>query len=34
MNKADIEKYLEMLGQELQKKQIIGELLLAPRRTV
>lgn len=28
MNKADIEKYLQMLGQELQKKQITGELLL------
>lgn len=28
MNKEDIEKYLRMLGQELQKKQVIGEVLL------
>ncbi|GAC1369084.1 MAG: DUF6036 family nucleotidyltransferase [Ktedonobacteraceae bacterium] len=28
MNKEDIEKYLRMLGQELQKKQVIGEILL------
>jgi hypothetical protein len=28
MNKEDIEKYLRMLGDELQKKQITGELLL------
>lgn len=28
MNKEDIERYLQMLGQELQKKQITGEILL------
>lgn len=28
MNREDIEKYLWMLGQELQKKQVIGEILL------
>jgi Nucleotidyltransferase of unknown function (DUF6036) len=28
MNKEDIEKYLRMLGEELQKQQITGELLL------
>lgn len=29
MNKEDIEKYLRMLGQELQKRQVTGEILLA-----
>lgn len=29
MNKQDIEKYLRMLGQELQQHQITGEILLA-----
>lgn len=29
MNKQDIEKYLRMLGQELQKRQVTGEILLA-----
>jgi predicted nucleotidyltransferase len=29
VNKQDIEKYLRMLGQELQKRQITGEILLA-----
>jgi hypothetical protein len=28
MNKEDIEKYLRMLGLELLKKQVTGELLL------
>ena len=28
MNREDIEKYLRMLGEELQKKQVIGEILL------
>ncbi len=28
MNREDIGKYLRMLGQELQKKQVIGEILL------
>ena len=28
MNKEDIEKYLRMLGQELQKSNITGEILL------
>src|SRR5437763_14264132 len=28
VNKEDIEKYLRMLGQELQKKQVTGEILL------
>ncbi len=31
MNKEDIEKYLRMLGQELEKKQVIGEVLLGER---
>jgi hypothetical protein len=29
VNKQDIEKYLRMLGQELQQRQITGEILLA-----
>ncbi len=29
MNKEDIEKYLRMLGQELQQRNITGEILLA-----
>ncbi len=29
MNKQDIEKYLRMLGQELQQRNITGEILLA-----
>lgn len=29
MNKRDIEKYLRMLGQELQQRQVTGEILLA-----
>lgn len=28
MNKEDIEKYLRMLGEELQKRQVTGEILL------
>jgi len=28
VNKEDIAKYLRMLGEELQKKQAIGEILL------
>lgn len=28
MNKEDIEKYLKMLGEELQRKQVLGEVLL------
>jgi len=28
MNKEDIQKYLKMLGEELQKKQVLGEVLL------
>lgn len=29
MNKQDIEKYLRTLGQELQQRQVTGEILLA-----
>jgi hypothetical protein len=29
VNKEDIEKYLRMLGQELQRHQVTGEILLA-----
>jgi len=29
MDKQDIEKYLRMLGEELQKRQVTGEILLA-----
>jgi hypothetical protein len=29
MNSEDIKKYLQMLGQELQKKQVAGEILVA-----
>jgi len=29
VNKQDIEKYLRMLGQELLKRQVTGEILLA-----
>ena len=29
MNKQDIEKYLRMLGQEVLKQQVTGEILLA-----
>jgi len=29
VNKEDIEKYLRMLGQELQQRQVTGEILLA-----
>ena len=29
MNKEDIEKYLRMLGHELQQQQVTGEILLA-----
>jgi len=29
MNKQDIEKYLRMLGQELLRQQVTGEILLA-----
>lgn len=29
MNKQDIEKYLRMLGYELQQRQVTGEILLA-----
>jgi len=29
VNKQDIEKYLRMLGQELLRRQLTGEILLA-----
>src|SRR5437588_11549683 len=29
MHKEDIKKYLKMLGQELQKKEVTGEVLIA-----
>ncbi len=29
MDKQEIEKYLRMLGEELQKRQVTGEILLA-----
>ncbi len=29
MNREEIEKYLRMLGEELQRRQMIGEILLA-----
>ncbi len=28
MNKEEIKKYLRMLGEELQKRQVTGEILL------
>ncbi len=29
MNREDIKKYLQMLGQELQQRQVMGQILLA-----
>lgn len=29
MNKEDIEKYLRLLGDELQQRQVTGEILIA-----
>ncbi len=29
MNRGEIQKYLRMLGQELQKRQVMGEILVA-----